>query len=143
MWNAKLACKNLGIPFRISDSLEGKGALGASNLAHRYIHIIPSHENDDRVWIHEIAHTMLHFQHYEAAAGIGDTELNARAELEADTVAYITAKVLGKEDRQDYLTYVKMFMGRIPLLEQSGNILDERMPELLNMVKLILNAGGY
>lgn len=142
MWNQLQACKNLGIQYRVTE-LDGPTTLGASNLAGRFIHIKPGYEKDKRVWIHEIAHTLLHFGRFEVAAGIGDECENAKAELEADSVAYMTCKVLGIEDRQDYLSYVKMFMSRIPVLEQSGNILDKRMPELVNLVKLILNAGGY
>jgi len=140
MWDRKRACKNLGIPFRITELDEG--TKGSFNLAHRFIHIDTKSAEDDRVWIHEIAHTLLHFQNYEAAAVIGRTDLNAMAELEADTVAYITAKVIGKEDRQDYLKYVKMFMSRLPIHKQSGDVLQQRMPELVKLVKLILNAGG-
>lgn len=140
MWDRRKACKNLGIPVRLVSIADG--VEGASNLQHRYIHIDPEHAEDDRVWIHEIAHTLLHFQRFETAAVIGSTEQNAVAELEADTVAYIAAKVIGKEDRQDYLKYIKMFMSRLPVHKQSGDVLKQRMPELIKMVKLILNAGG-
>lgn len=140
MWDKYRACKNLGIPYRIIDMDDNVG--GYSQLKDRFIHINKSWADKDRVWIHEIAHTLLHFQKFESAAG-GNSEKNAMAELEADTVAYITAKVLGKEDRQDYLKYVKMFMSRLPVYEQSGSVLDNRMPELLKLVKIILNAGGY
>ena len=140
MWNKYLACKNLGIPYRIIDMDNHVG--GYSQLKDRFIHINKSWADKDRVWIHEIAHTLLHFQNFAASVG-GNAELNAMAELEADTVAYIAAKVIGKEDREVYLKYVKMFMGRLPVLKQSGDVLDARMPELLKLVKIILNAGGY
>lgn len=142
-WDRYQACKILGIPVRVYEHLHDENVLGSNNLYFRCIHIRKDHENDDRVWIHELAHAMLHFRKYEVAAVIGDQVKNAMAELEADTVAYIVAKTLGCEDRKDYLKYMTMFMSRIPADMQSVNILDERMPYLLKTADLILKSGGY
>lgn len=137
-WDKDKACKRLGIPYRIVEM--GKEVGGFSELNKRYIKINERDKDKTRVWVHELAHTLLHFKNIEAAAG-RDMKLNAIAELEADTVAYIVCKVLGCEDRAEYLSYVKCFTARIPANEQSVSILDERMPKLLNIVNIILKAG--
>ena len=139
-WDRIRACKMLGIPYRIVDMDKDTG--GFSNLMDRYIKINKECANDDRVWVHELAHTILHYQYVEAAAG-RDQRLNAMAELEADTVAYIACKKLGCEDRKTYLNYMKVFMSRLPAHEQTPNVLDARMPKLLNIVNIILKSGGY
>jgi len=138
MWDKHKACKMLGIPYRIVGLGEEVG--GFSELNYRFIVINQKDADETRVWVHELAHTLLHFKNLKAAAG-HDTKLNAIAELEADTVAYIACKKIGCEDRQSYLDYVKMFMSRIPAEQQSANILDERMPLLLDIVRVIVNAG--
>ncbi len=135
-WDKFRACKMLGIPYRIVDMTKEIG--GFSELRQRFIKINKLQENEDRVWIHELAHTLLHFQHIEGAAG-RDQVLNAIAEIEADTVAYITCRILGCADRADYLNYMRVFFSRIPAHKQ----FKPRMPKLLETVYLILKSGGY
>lgn len=139
-WDKFRACKMLGIPYRIVDLGDEIG--GFSELRFRFIKINKKDQDNDRVWVHELAHTLLHFQKVEAAAG-QNARLNAMAELEADTVAYIACKKLGCEDRKTYLNYMKVFMSRLPAHEQTPHVLDARMPKLLNIVNIILKSGGY
>lgn len=139
-WDKKRACKMLNIPVRVVDMNKQIG--GLSELNKRFILINTNDENKDRVWVHEIAHTLLHFQNTAAAAG-RDQRLNAIAELEADTVAYIACKKIGCENREEYTNYVTAFMSRLPAESLTEQVLDERMPKLLNIVKIILKAGGY
>lgn len=140
MWDRYRACKMLGIPYKIYDMPKAIG--GYSELVHRYIHISPKYENDDRVWAHEIAHTLLHFQKIESAAG-QDRTLNARAELEADTVAYIVTCALGLENK-NYIRYIRRFMRNIPICEIYGTVISkERLTKLKETAILILSSGGY
>lgn len=140
MWDKFRACKMLGIPYKVYDMPKAIG--GYSELRSRFIHINPNQADDDRVWAHEIAHTLLHFQHFETAAGV-DSRLNAYAELEADTVAYIVTCTLGLENK-NYIRYIRRFMRNIPIREIYGNILSqERLTKLKETAILILQAGGY
>lgn len=140
MWDKFRACDMLGIPYKIYDMPKEIG--GYSELVHRFIHINPNQADDDRVWAHEIAHTLLHFQKLESAAG-ADKSLNAHAELEADTVAYIVTCALGLENRS-YIRYIRKFMRNIPICEIYGNIISkERLTKLKETAILILSSGGY
>ena len=140
MWDKFRACKMLAIPYRVYDMPEAIG--GYSHLMDRYIHINPKQANDDRVWAHEIAHTLLHFQSVESAAGADKTK-NAHAELEADTVAYIVTCVLGLENK-DYTRYIRKFIRNIPVREIYGIIIDDaKWKKIEQTARLILQAGGY
>ena len=140
MWDKFQACKMLGIPYKIYDMPDYIG--GYTELKHRYIHINPKKADDDRVWAHEIAHALLHFQNFESARG-ADPRLNAYAELEADTVAYIVTRTLGLENK-DYFRYIRKFMRNIPICEIYGTIISkERLTKLKESAILILKSGGY
>ena len=140
MWDKYRACKMLSIPYRVQDMPEFIG--GYSHLADRYIHINPSKADDDRVWAHEIAHTMLHFQHIESSFAM-DKTLNAYAEIEADTVAYIVTRTLGLENK-DYTRYIRKFMRNVPIRVIYDIILDDtKWNKIKQTAKLILQAGGY
>lgn len=134
MWDPKQACDYLNIPYRVYAMDKNIG--GYSELQHRYIHINQTKEKDLRVWAHEIAHTMIHFQDYQGAVS-GDTEKNAVNEIEADTIAYIITTVLGLENTS-YMEYLKAFMSRLPLGALSLDI-----QKLKKNAMLILQAGGY
>lgn len=139
MWDRERACKMLSIPYKVYNMSDRVG--GYSNLKNRYIHISTKYKDNDRVWIHEIAHTLCHFQHMESAAGV-DINNNAYAEMEADTVAYIVCRVLGIENT-DYKDYMKVFMSRLPLAKQTASALDNKLNNIKKTAVLILNAGGY
>ena len=140
MWDKYQACKMLSIPYRVYDMPKEIG--GYSNLMDRYIHINPNQAEDDRVWAHEIAHTLLHFQQVDSAAGQNRT-LNALAEIEADTVAYIVTCTLGLENK-DYVRYIRKFMRNVPVRLIYGIILDEaKWSKLEQTAHTILKAGGY
>lgn len=140
MWDKFKACDMLNIPYKIYDMPKAIG--GYSELVHRFIHINPNQADDDRVWAHEIAHTLLHFQKLDSAAGM-DKRLNAYAELEADTVAYIVTCALGLENK-NYARYIRKFMRNIPIREIYGTLISkERLTKLKETAILILQAGGY
>lgn len=140
MWDKERACRMLSIPYRVYDMPDFIG--GYTHMVDRYIHINPKKADDDRVWAHEIAHAMLHFQQAESAAGV-DPTLNAYAELEADTVAYIVTTALGLENK-DYIRYIRKFMRNVPISKIYGVIMDDtKWLKLKQTATLILQAGGY
>ena len=140
MWDKERACNMLSIPYRVKEMPKAIG--GYMNLYDRYIHINPDKADDDRVWAHEIAHAMLHFQHAEAARG-ADPIANAYAEIEADTVAYIVTCTLGLENKS-YIRYIRTFMRNVPVRVIYGIILDDaKWNKLKQTAELILRAGGY
>ena len=139
MWDKEKACKMLGIPYKVYDMDNKIG--GYSNLKDRYIHINTKFKDDNRVWIHEIAHTLCHFTKYDSAIGASISN-NAYAEMEADTVAYVVCLVLGITT-PDYKAYMRAFMGRLPLAKQTAEALDNKLDSIKKTAVLILNAGGY
>lgn len=139
MWDKYKACDNLGIPYKVYDMTKAIG--GYTELKDRFIHINKSNESDDRVWAHEIAHALFHFKKLESAFGI-DKELNAIAEIEADTTAYIVTQVLGQENAE-YLGYIEHFLQSIPLSKLNETLINDRLNTIIEKASLILTAGGY
>lgn len=141
MWDKIQACKLLSIPYRVINMDKYIG--GYTAIGDRFIHINESMQDDDRVWIHELAHAVLHFKQFSTAAGLGDKTANAHAELEADTVAYVVTTTLGLENK-DYIRYIRSFMHNIPIREIYGTILNEAdWNKIKQTALLILQAGGY
>lgn len=139
MWNPYKACDALCIPYKVYD-WEEKEIGGYSNPKDRFLHIRKSEENNMRVWAHEIAHTLLHFQMTKEA---NDYVERSIIEAQADTVAYIVCSVLGNEDRAIYKQYLTAFIGQLPLAMQKGSLLDADFKKLKQTAIVILNAGGY
>ena len=140
MWDKYKACNNLGIPYKVYPMPKEIG--GYSELVHRFIHINPNQKDDDRVWAHEIAHTLCHFRNTRAAAG-KDSTLNALAEIEADTIAFVVCSVLGCAKEQDYVKYMEVFISRLPLSMQTKKVIDEKLNYIKKEAVIILTAGGY
>lgn len=141
MWDAKKACRMLCIPYRVrekEDNAELLVSKGFSSLKTKNIVICKEHENDNRVWAHEIAHSLLH---------VGDFDLSGKGEsvkeIEADTVAYLVLSELG-ETREDYSSYIKWCLTKVPhSVAVDLRISEERMEVLKKTAKLILRSGGY
>lgn len=140
MWDKYRACSNLGIPYKVYAMPKEIG--GYSELQNRYIHISPDKKDDDRVWAHEIAHTLCHFRNVKAAAG-RDITLNALAEMEADTIAFVVCSVLGCADKKEYNKYMEVFISRLPLAMQTTKVIDEKLEYIKKQAVIILAAGGY
>lgn len=140
MWDKYRACKMLSIPYKVYPLNEAVG--GYANLVDRYIHISEDKKDDDRVFIHEISHILLHFQNVETAVGMDKTK-NAIAEIEADTTAFVVCSVLGIADQKDYRKYITLFVKSLPKELQNADVINNSLKKIKEAAIIILNAGGW
>lgn len=138
MWDQYKACENLALPYSIRELPKNIG--GFMNVQDRYVVIRADEVDNKRVWIHEMAHALLHYQNFEALGAVNKIK-NALNEIQADTVAYVVCRVLGLENN-DYINYCASFSNVLPL-SCKGHLLDNQVELIKNTAIQILNAGGY
>ena len=140
MWDKYKACNNLGIPYKVYPMPKEIG--GYSELVHRFIHINPNQKDDDRVWAHEVGRAPGLLRESGGAAG-EECALDARAGMEADTLAFVVCCLVGCANEQDYVKYIEVFISRLPLSMQTKKVIDEKLNYIKKEAVIILTAGGY
>lgn len=139
MWDKERCCQMLGIPVTLG-YLKSEGARGSTRIMTRNIVIDVDSKDDDRVWIHEIAHALLHFKKAEAVKEVNPI-LYALDEIQADTVAYLVGRVLGVENTE-YKKYIGMYIAQLPVAMR-GDFINSQKNILIKIARQILTAGGY
>lgn len=142
MFDPRICTKNLGIPVRVSATPVGTG--GYTNMLTRCIVINPDQAEDTRVWVHEIAHALLDYSDIKEATHLAlNDHIRAKAEICADTTAFIVCSILGCAKQDEYRRYMKHYIGELKTDQMTEEFINDLMPRCKDAAYRILIAGGY